>query len=51
VKGDGDSSSGIPLLEGREMINGVPTAYVCEKFVCRRPVTTAEDLAAELLEK
>ncbi|HEV7699701.1 MAG TPA: thioredoxin domain-containing protein [Pyrinomonadaceae bacterium] len=34
----------VPLLEGREMVDGVPTAYVCEDFVCQRPVTHVEDL-------
>lgn len=34
----------IPLLAERNMIDGKPTAYVCEDFVCQRPVTTCEDL-------
>ncbi|HEY2865966.1 MAG TPA: thioredoxin domain-containing protein, partial [Pyrinomonadaceae bacterium] len=38
----------IPLLDGREAIDGLPTAYVCENFVCSRPVTTAPDLAHQL---
>src|SRR5215203_2201013 len=29
----------VPLLEGRESLNGEPTVYVCENFVCQRPVT------------
>jgi len=33
----------IPLLEGRTPINGLPTAYVCEHYTCKQPVT---DLAA-----
>jgi uncharacterized protein YyaL (SSP411 family) len=33
-----------PLWEGRE--DG--RAYVCEAYACRRPVTTAEDLLAQL---
>ena len=39
----------IPLLENRKMIDGKPTAYVCENFVCRKPVTDSEDLRRELL--
>ena len=39
----------LPLLEGRTSINGGPTAYVCESFVCSRPVTTAEELSEELM--
>jgi uncharacterized protein YyaL (SSP411 family) len=37
-----------PLLEGRELVDGRPTAYVCEQFTCRLPVTTPEALRAEL---
>jgi uncharacterized protein YyaL (SSP411 family) len=33
-----------PLLSDRPLINGKPTAYVCEGFVCKNPVTSAEDL-------
>jgi uncharacterized protein YyaL (SSP411 family) len=39
---------GVPLLRGRPMRDGQPTAYVCRGFVCQQPVTTAEDLAAQL---
>jgi uncharacterized protein YyaL (SSP411 family) len=51
VGADGESdaaSSGLPLLEGRGMVNGRPTAYVCENYACKLPVTEAEALAAQL---
>jgi hypothetical protein len=32
------------LLAGRPMLDGRPTAYVCAGFICRNPVTRAEDL-------
>jgi uncharacterized protein YyaL (SSP411 family) len=35
----------LPLLDGRELVDGKAAAYVCENYVCRLPVTTAEDLA------
>jgi uncharacterized protein YyaL (SSP411 family) len=39
---------GVPLLEARPLVGGVPTAYVCRGFVCEAPVTSAEALAAAL---
>ncbi len=39
---------GIPLLEGRGMLQGKPTAYVCQYSVCQLPVTGAEALAQQL---
>ncbi len=44
----GGEPQGVPLLEGREPIDGRAAAYVCEHFVCQAPVTTPEDLAAAL---
>ena len=38
----------LPLLEGRGMIDGAPTAYVCENYACQLPVTDAAALAAQL---
>lgn len=37
-----------PLLKGRTMIDGKPTAYVCQNYTCQQPVTTADELAAQL---
>jgi uncharacterized protein len=37
-----------PLLADRDLVDGKPTAYVCEHFACRQPVTTPEDLRAQL---
>ena len=42
--GDADGSRGIPLLVGRTMRDGLPTAYVCRNYACREPVTGAEAL-------
>jgi uncharacterized protein len=39
----------VPLLAGRDLIDGKAAAYVCERFACRAPVTTAEELRAALV--
>ncbi|HMT07105.1 MAG TPA: thioredoxin domain-containing protein [Pyrinomonadaceae bacterium] len=43
-----EGSNAIPLLEGRTMLDGNATVYVCRHYVCSRPVTSLEDLKAEL---
>ena len=37
VRGE-PGTTGIPLLEGRGLLDGRPAAYVCRNFVCERPV-------------
>ena len=46
-----EATSLIPLLRDRAQINGAATAYVCENFTCKRPVTAAQDLASQLKQK
>jgi uncharacterized protein YyaL (SSP411 family) len=38
----------IPLLAGRARVDGLGTAYVCRRFVCKRPVSDPAELADQL---
>jgi uncharacterized protein len=44
----GGEEEGVPLLAGRESIDGHAAAYVCEHFVCQAPVTSPAELASAL---
>jgi hypothetical protein len=46
--GPGAAASAIPLLHDRVAVDGRATAYVCEGFTCRLPVTDPAALAAQL---
>ena len=45
---DGGAAEAIPLLADRPMAEGKPTAYVCQRFLCKAPVTDPEALAQQL---
>jgi hypothetical protein len=38
----------VPLLRDRTAIDGRPTAYVCERFTCKLPVTDTAALREQL---
>ena len=38
-----------PLLANRSLVNGAATAYVCEHFTCKQPVTEVSALREQLL--
>jgi hypothetical protein len=46
--GPGGKDEAIPLLANRPQVNDSGTAYVCRRFVCERPVTDPQELAAQL---
>ncbi|HWF79957.1 MAG TPA: thioredoxin domain-containing protein [Streptosporangiaceae bacterium] len=46
--GAGQQEVGIPLLAGRDLVDGQPAAFVCRDFACRLPVTSPSELLAAL---
>jgi uncharacterized protein YyaL (SSP411 family) len=50
LRAPSDEASGdaIALLQRRTAIDGLPTAYVCHRFVCNVPATTPDALARQL---
>ena len=38
----------VPFIEGKVARDGLPTAYVCERYVCQLPTTDLEVFAAQL---
>ncbi|HEX7175005.1 MAG TPA: thioredoxin domain-containing protein [Pyrinomonadaceae bacterium] len=49
-EGDEESARIIPLLQERPALGGRATAYVCQNYSCRQPVTDARELALQLEE-
>ncbi|HEU6445251.1 MAG TPA: hypothetical protein VFL61_09355, partial [Gaiellaceae bacterium] len=41
-------ADGVPLLEGKDLVDGKPAVYVCERFVCAAPATVPENFSRTL---
>ena len=41
-------SDEIPLLRGKELVEGRPAVYLCERFACQAPVVDAKNLSGTL---
>lgn len=48
AEGDEEAARLVPLLSEREARGGAATAYVCENYSCKQPVTSPGELAAQL---
>jgi uncharacterized protein YyaL (SSP411 family) len=46
--GDEGARQAVALLRDRPQIDGLPTAFVCHRFLCRLPVTKPVDLKRQL---
>jgi len=46
--GEGAAAEVVPLLAGRERLDGRAAAYVCRRFVCQQPVVDPAALAEQL---
>jgi uncharacterized protein YyaL (SSP411 family) len=44
----GEGADATPLLQERPTLNGLPTAYVCERYVCQAPTTDPAQLLLQL---
>jgi uncharacterized protein len=41
-------SDEVPLLRGKELVDGQPAVYLCERFACQAPVVDAANLSGTL---
>jgi len=42
----GGPSEEVPLLAGKQLVDGRTAVYVCERFACQAPVTEPEEVRA-----
>ena len=46
--GETEAENQLPLLQNRPLVNGQATAYVCEHYTCKQPVTDPASLPDQL---
>ena len=51
ITANGENGELIPLLKDKGMIDNQPTVYVCENFVCQKPLITVAELTDQLSQK
>ncbi len=50
ARGVETEADGMPLLADRRKVDGLPTAYLCENYVCQLPVTDPMAFARQLVD-
>ena len=50
ASGGETEADGMPLLANRRKVYGLPTAYLCENYVCQLPVTDPVAFARQLVD-
>ena len=51
IEGDGFSKSDLPLLSGKNPVDGKTTAYICRHFSCNAPITDLDKYIREIREQ
>jgi uncharacterized protein YyaL (SSP411 family) len=39
-------SEDVPLLQGKDLVDGCPAVFICENFACQAPITRPADLVS-----
>lgn len=51
IEGDDFLKSNLPLLKGKNPIEGKTTAYICQRFSCKSPITDLDKYIQEIREQ
>jgi uncharacterized protein YyaL (SSP411 family) len=39
-------SENVPLLQGKDLVDGRPAVFICQNFACQAPITQPADLVS-----